>query len=525
MTVFSIGGSLSDGYYFWNGSKWIRLTTGDYGTNLVSKSANCTLLKTETLVLASNDITLTLPAVTADDNGLAITIKNNGGYLDLITVAGASGAVMDNVSNFYLTRYQSKTFVAYNGAWIVKEREMKAGNTFEVGAQSSWTTVAEIVAFLNEHMMGPSVVRFCCGTFTVPATQVINLPYPVTFEATSYGTTTVGPEAGLSGKPMFICKTECYFKMLMFDASSYGSYGTSAGENAVHLSGSGTYNEIKDCTFDGFYNAIVDSTDAELWLFECDMSNINGSAILIQSPVSGPKIRVSETDFMNCRKGVEFSKGTGIIAQLDLGAYDNANATDTCIKYNSANCTFSKMQINYNAWNNIGVFLSGFDFSLANGRDADAFIESNAGIEDKTPHCKINVKNNSSVTTVTTANTWYKCQWTNSSSYPCKWAVANNRITYLPNNKRDAVVFITGNISCNYSNRVISIGLVKNGVSSTRYGECDLRITTGGQPFQFSTVIYIEDVSRNDYFELFCTSNTSGDQVTFQDVQWYTEVN
>lgn len=65
--------------------------------------------------------------------------------------------------------------------------------------------------------------------------------------------------------------------------------------------------------------------------------------------------------------------------------------------------------------------------------------------------------------------------------------------------------------------------MVKNGVSTTRYGECDLRITAANQPFQFSTVIYLENVEKNDYFELYCTTSTGGDNITFQDVQWYTE--
>src|SRR5688500_4969403 len=59
MLVFSTGGSLADGYYYWNGSQWKLVATADL--NVVYKAATTTLLKTETMVLASNDITLTLP--------------------------------------------------------------------------------------------------------------------------------------------------------------------------------------------------------------------------------------------------------------------------------------------------------------------------------------------------------------------------------------------------------------------------------------------------------------------------------
>ncbi len=521
MTVFSIGGTLTDGYYFWNGSKWIRLITSDYSNGLVAKTSSCTLLKTETLVLASNDITLTLPTITSDDNGLSITIKNNGTYTDYVTITGAT---QDNLSNSYLTRYQSRTFVAYNSVWIIKDREPRATNIFDVGPQSSWTTIAQVVDFLNEHISSATVVRFASGSYTVAATQIINFAYPVTFQGLSYGTTTFGPASGLSGLPMFDCRSECYFKMLMFDATTLAGYGSSSGEDAIQLKGSKKYNEIKDCTFEGFHNAIKIASNAELWLFECDIISSKLNGILLQcASGDSTKLRVSETDFMECPTGVNMDQGTKIIVQLDLGAYDNINGTDTCIRYNPVQCTFAKMQINYNAWNNIGGFLSGFDFSRSDGRDANAYIESNAGIEDKNPHVKINVRNNTTKTIITVANSWYKANWTNTTVYPCKWQVTNNYIKYLQDNKRDVVAYITGNIMCNASHTV-SIGLVKNGVSTTRYGECDLRITTASQPFQFATVIYLEDVKKSDYFELYCTATGSSDEVTFQDVQWFTEV-
>lgn len=523
MTVFSIGGTLTDGYYFWNGSKWIRLVTGDVSSNLVAKTANCTLLKTETMVLASNDITVTLPAITADDNGLAIMVKNNGTYTDLVTIAGTSGATLDNIASFTLTRYQSRTFVAYNGVWVTRDRESRTNGIYDVGPQCSWISISQVLAFLNEHMSTASVVRICGGTFTVETTQVINLPYSVTFQALSYGSTTIGPASGLAGLPMFDCRTECYFKMIMFDATTLAGYGLADGEDAVHLNGSGKYNEIKDCTFERFNNGIKITTDAELWLFECDIMNAKKNGVLIESAVAGAKLRISETDFLACYTGVNMKQGADIIVQLALGAYDNVNATDTCIKYNPSGCSFEKMQITNNAWNNVGRFLSGFDFTRSDGRDANAYIEANAGMEDKTPHCKFNVRDNALPTTVTSLGTWYKASWTNASNYSCKWGVNNNRLTYLPDNKRDVVVYITGNIKCNNTSRVISIGLVKNNTTTTRYGECDLRITASNSPFQFATVIYLEDVSHDDYFELFCTSNYNSDVVTFQDVQCFAE--
>jgi hypothetical protein len=76
------------------------------GLNTVIKTASATLLKTETMVLASNDITITLPAVTASDNGWEMTVKNVGLHTDLVSVVGTSGATIDEkvTQNLPVTR-------------------------------------------------------------------------------------------------------------------------------------------------------------------------------------------------------------------------------------------------------------------------------------------------------------------------------------------------------------------------------------------------------------------------------------
>src|SRR5688572_21729445 len=50
MLVYSTGGTVADGYYYWNGSQWIPFI--DLGeVSIVSKTATATLTKTETLLL------------------------------------------------------------------------------------------------------------------------------------------------------------------------------------------------------------------------------------------------------------------------------------------------------------------------------------------------------------------------------------------------------------------------------------------------------------------------------------------
>jgi hypothetical protein len=493
-------------------------TIGNVSETPLTKSASATLLKTETFILASGDITLTLPVVAVADNGLSITVKNIGTYLNLVTVAGNSGATIDGILNANLTRWRGQTYIAWNGNWVTKNKETRTDNMLDVSSVGSFATIAEAVGFLNLHISGPTVVRIGAGAYPIASTQNINLAYPVTFEGLSFGETTI--DATTSGTPLFSCATECYFKMLTFNAASNGS-----GNDGIRFTGSGTYYEVKDCYFFGFNKGITTSTNNDLWVFETDFENCAGSGIEIAAgSSSGGSLKMSEDDFIQCAVGVNLLSGVSeTVSILNSTFYNTLSGTDIGILYTPATFTTSvSMIISNNAYNNQGTFVSGFDFSLASGRDANNFLINNAGIENQNPHCKINVNNNVSTTTITNTGTYYKASWTNTSTITTKWTIANNRITYQPSYKGDAWAIITGNISVSQSSHVITIGIVKNGVTGTRFGETDLRISTAFQPFQFSTVIYVPDMVKNDYLELYVTSSASGDIVTFQDIQWFT---
>lgn len=530
MLVYSAGGTLTDGYYYWNGTEWKLLATDKL--NVVTKTANATLTKTETFVLASNDITITLPTVTAADNGLAITVKNAGIHTDLITVQGNGGATIDDATTALITRYVGQTFVASGGNWILKGNKKTNDHILDVNLGSSWTTLQEAIEFLDLHMSGPSVIRLAEETYDIDATITIDLPYSLTIQGISYGAATIAAATGLAGEPMFRCVSDCYFKMLNFDATTLTNYGTQTGEDAIRFLGSGTYNEVKDCSFDRFYNTILDSTDAELWVFETDISNSQGSGILIHGAVAGVTVKVAETDFIGCNYGINMSKGSAATIQLASGGYYNANAGDTAIFYQPSTFTgFTSISITGNSWNNTGKYIEGFDFTRTDGRDANAIVESNAGMGDKKPSCYINLLNSSTTTTLTTANSWYKVNWdyTKITSSTCKWTVTNasggvnnvNRITFQPTNQRDGIIVITGNLSVNNSSRTISLGLVKNGVTGTRYGETTLRTSSAGTASQFSTVIYLSNISPTDYFEVYCSSANSSDIITMLDLNWH----
>jgi hypothetical protein len=535
MLVFSAGGTLADGFYYWSGTKWELIATSQLNT--VSKSANSTLFKTETFILASNDITITLPTVAASDDGLAITVKNAGTHTDLVTVTGGVSVTIDGNPNSTLTKNCGQTFVASGGHWVIKNKERKADNLLDVSANSSWTTIDEVIEFLDEHMSGPTVIRLGDETYDITSTIVVDLPYALTFQGLSYGSTTIASATGLANKPMFRCYSDCFFKMLQFDATALTNYGTLPGEDAIRLVGNGTYNEVKDCTFDRFYNTIIDSTDAELWVFETDISNAIKNGILVHSGEDSVIVKVAETDFIGCNYGINLSKGSKAIIQLASGGYYNGVAGDTAIFYQPTDfVNILGVSITGNSWNNTGKFIEGFDFALSTGRDANIIIESNAGMADKKPNCYINITNNTTTTALASNTTWYKVNWDylKASVSTCKWTVTNasggvanvNKITYQPNNRRDAYITISGNIMTTQSTSVINIGFVKNPTTTsaltgavTRYGETTLRPGVANQPIQFSTVIYLSDIAPTNHFELWCNSTINSTTITIQDIQ------
>jgi hypothetical protein len=537
MLVYSIAGSLLDGYYYWDGEKWNSMNQA----NMVTKTVDATLLKSETLVLAINDITLTLPEVTAADNGLTITIKNVGTYTDQTTIVASGGASLDGIPSSKLYRWLARTFVAYNGDWIRKDKEAKTNGVFDVNVSGSWTTIAEVLEFLELHMAGPSIIRLSGETYTISETMVIDLPHAVTIEGASYGATTIEADAGLENTPMFRCLTETYFKKIVFDATSLDGYGTNSNEDAIHLEGADEYYEIKDCSFESFNKAIVAESNVELWLFETDISDAVVAGLEVNAGLtSGVKVSVSECDFTGCTKGINLSSAVDATINIVNCTFYNALITDVGVNYIPDDfTTFTAMFITNNAWNNIGAFISGFDFSLA--RDANAYVQNNAGIGDKNPNVYLNVTNNTTATPNLTANTtWYKILWDNAkcTSIPTKWEVINasggianvNRIKYLSTNKNDGYITISGNIisSSAASGVMLNIGMVKNPAGNVtsalagaivRYGETTLRPTAAGVPFQFSTVIYLSDIKKDDVFELWvnCSSNTT--VITVQDIQ------
>jgi hypothetical protein len=485
----------------------------------VTKSVSDTLLKTETVVLASGNITLTLPVVTSADDGLSIIINNVGIHTDLVNVVTPGSATIDSEDHTHLTRWVGFNYIAHNGNWVIANNINKSEDLFDVSETSSWKTIPEVIEYLSLHMIAPSVVRLDGDVFSLASTQIIDLPYPVTIEGLSAGVSVISPASGFTGG-LFSCVTSCDFKMLKFTST----FGATSGHDAIHLTGgSNKSSSIKNCSFTGFNKGISITGNLNTWMVEDSFINIVVSGIELAAGVaSGSILSTSTLIFANCGIGINLLSGTNATISFQNNHFFCFAGGQIGLNYVPATfLTTSAMTFTSNTWNYIGAFISGFDFARADGRDANFYIESNAGIDNKSPKCKINVINNALTTTLTTANNWYKANWVNTSSFTVNWLINNNRITFQSKNTRDILIILSGNISVNNANRVITVGIVENGITATRLGETSLRVVTSGQPFQYSTTIYVQNVALNDYFEVFVSSANNSDNVTFQDVNMF----
>ena len=519
----------TSGYYLWTGTRWDPLVSGLGGNGSpVIKTTAATLLKTETFVLASNDIILTLPVIVSADNGLSISVKNIGSYTQLVQVKGNGAATIDGtVSLINLTRWQARTFVAYEGNWLLKEKiNGRTTTEYEVSPNGSWTTIPEILAYLSVHMSAPSVLRLGSGTHFLSATQNINLPYFLTITGLDFRESTISPATGLAGSPMFSCTSQVYFRHIKFDATTLANYGTAVNEDAIWLTGSQNLEYgIESNEFRNFNKALVIKNNITVAVFRCNIFKSVCPGIEIAAGTSSGLIfKVSETNFVNCAKGIYLLSSLNASLAIGNCTFLLGTPAQVCVDYAPLTFTpFTSLFIANNLWNIVGIFIQGFDFTRSDGRDANAYVENNTGDMDHNPTCKINVINNTTTTSAVSAATWYKASWINTSVNTSKWSVSDNRITFLSQNKRDGYAIISGDLSITHNNRTVSIAIVKNGVSATVNGETTLRVTTANQPFQFSTVIYLQNINKNDYFELWFKTENNDEIVNFQDIQWFTE--
>ena len=358
-------------------------------------------------------------------------------------------------------------------------------NRIIVGSNGDYSSLKDAVDWFNANATANTEIIIDGGPRNISDTITINNPtYVLAIRGIGYQVTVLQAETGLTNKPMFNIRSECYFYHLTATGSTLASYGTVSGENfATFDTNSQIYCEFQDVLLDHFYVGISDQIGVSYFLFNFNIDNcITGVEVnYTTTSIANQSTDIEIGNFTNYTTAIALTKaGTAHGVQLMHLIFNNGSG-DTAINYvggdflylanatNMMNCSF----------NEVGTFINGPDFT--NSRDADIVIKSNVGVEDKTPHAKINVRNSVTTTTVTTAGTYYKIAFTNTSSYTCKFGIAAGKMTYYPSYPNDMTAMLTGNISVNQNNRNLSVVLRRSIAVSTVTGNlATVTVTTNG---------------------------------------------
>ena len=482
-----------------------------------------------------------------------------------------------------------------------------------VGYNGDFTTIKSACDWFNASATSNVELLLDGGIHLITDTITVNnSSYNLAIRGLGQNITLLNASTGLTNKPVFDIKSSCDLTRLRANGSTLASYGTLTTENFVNLSSdSGVYCEFTDFVADTFYKGVSETAPIELFIFNYVISNC---AVGVEINHSGNGfVDIEVGNFENCLVGVDLVSAIDncfaihsvffINPTSGIGIrYDGDNYA--CLGYSSiAGCT----------WNNVGQFTSGFDFKRRDGRDADILLLGNIGEEDKNAHAKINVEDNTTTTTVTTAGTYYKAAdifsvtrimfdlaatagtftitiddqttsaiaynatagdietalealsnvtnctvtqivaskewtvrfetagegWINQSVnitglttttsvdviksfYTTKMKLDQNKMEYLSSRPADCRIWLSGNVQVNGVNRVVKVGIKQNNTGQI-ISPMSVRCAQSGQPYSFSLIAYLDDVGQDDYFEIFLTSSTNGDQVIIQDLNWYFE--
>lgn len=496
-------------------------------------------------------------------------------------------------------------------AW--KDKTLK--NRIYVGPSGQYSTLKAAVDWFNASATSATEIILDAGNHAIADTVTVNnSSYNLSIKGVGSNTTILQAATGLLNKPMFNIKTNCDLNRLGATGSTLASYGDSAGENFVNYDTADIYSEVTDLIIDTFYYGLYDTGGMEIFLYNFIFYTMTKGVAINHTNANPAGTDIEVGNFVDCAVGIDLIKATNDTFILRNLVFDNP-ALGIGIKYDGTQYNFSGFsEIIGCTHNGVGDFVSGFDFHRQDGRDRNIVIDGNVGLEDKNPHAKLNVIDNTTTTTVTTAGTYYKAAdifskthiifdaaatagtftitigdqttgaiaynaaaadidtalvdlsnvtavtvtevvaskewkiqfdtategWDDTQSvdvsgltttasadvmksfYNCKVTMDQNKMTYQPDNPRDCRMWLSGNAQVNGTNRNVGIGIKKNNTGRV-ISPMTVRAAVANQPYPFSLIAYLDDVEKDDYFEIFLTSSTNGDLVILQDLTWYFE--
>ena len=283
-------------------------------------------------------------------------------------------------------------------------------NRVSVGTNGDYATLKEAVDWFNASATCDMEIYLdACHHLIADTITVNNSSYSLTIAGLGSNVTNLDAATGLTNKPMFNIKSTFDIKRVIANGSTLTDYGDLSTEVfALYDTTAGLYSEIKDIFMNTFYTVIKDTIGSDLFIFDYYMYDCIHSGIEINHTGSG-NLDTEIGTIENTPTGIDFVKASTVQSVLISSLYFTNPTSGIGIKYDGANVVPNdRFAIQGCFWNYVGDFVSGFDFTRQDGRDAGITIKSCVGLTDRTPYFKINLEEGTAATTCTTQGVWYR---------------------------------------------------------------------------------------------------------------------
>ena len=450
------------------------------------------------------------------------------------TPAISTGGTGGSTNEFYVCSVADASFPAIDGitSAIVGDWMMNNGsiwqkvpytapaspdplaNTYRVSSTGgSFTTIQAAITAINAlaHTNGVRLV-VDGGTYTIDDTIVVNSTVKLQIEGSGFNSTIFKAATGLENKPMFDIRSECSFLRVGFDGTLAG-WVTTTG-SFLYYNTTALFSRLNELSFNTAQTGIKITKGVEIILtnFIFDTCTTGISVNTTETPILDAEIG----NFVDCAKSIHLIKAATAEFIFMFLVFKNP-ALGVGITYVGADVTYTEFSIMNCIHNHIGSLLSGFDFTIA--RDANIFVKSNVGEEDKKPHAKINLSASTATQSIASGN-GTKLNYTNTDSYACKVTIANNKMTFLPDYPLDATMWVSLNIQADTGQPAdLVLGIVKNNDPTKYYGAQAVNIDTNDKSFHVSFNVYLDDIAKNDYFEIWC-KGAATETIRVVDINW-----
>ena len=382
-----------------------------------------------------------------------------------------------------------------------------------------FSTIQDAISFLSA-ATGNAFILLSPEDHYITDTITINLPYNVEIRGSGYDLTNIYPAGGMLGKPMFNLYSSVIFNRLKIDGTDLSGYGTGVTENILNSIGNGSYYELNDAALIGGYNNINQTSNSEWWIFNSVINDAKSCGYRLKDN-NGARFRTLATDYShNADKGIFIESGTSIYVSIQECTSELTTSGQTFFYADMSAVTYTECIVTNNAWNNIGKFYDGIDFTLSG--NSDIYMVNNVGIEDLKPHFKINSQSGTTATTLT-QNVWTKVVLdpAKQMNYTKKWTISGNKATYQPSHEKDVMMWVSYSLNIPQNgNHLLQIGVAKNGITTSMYGVNLLTLDQNGRSFNGTTNVYIPNVVRGDYFELYVMNISDSDDPIFSTINW-----